>query len=141
MHLYKTITQILLILSIPNLMFAAPIPIIPREIGTVPGGTVITPLQDSAPSSGSPPSSEGIGKTSATDEVPASTDASTFAHPLSAPNGAAPVSDPITNKKLSFYKTPTNVEVAKHMVGAAVIVAALIGIGELNQKLDGGNND
>jgi hypothetical protein len=138
MHLYKTITQILLILSIPNLVFAAPIPIIPREIGTVPGGTVITPLQDSAPSSGSPPSSEGIGKTSATDEVPATTDASTFAHPLSAPNGAAPVSDPITNK---FYKNPTNVEVTKHMVGAAVIVAALVGIEELNQKLDGGNND
>ena len=141
MHLYKTITQILLILSIPNLVFAARIPIIPREIGKVPGGTVITPLQDLAPSSGSPPSYEGIGKTSATDEVPATTDASTFAHPLSAPNGAAPVSDPITNKKVTFYKNPVSIDLAKSMAGAAVIVAALLGIGELNQKLDGGNND
>ncbi|KAI0265507.1 hypothetical protein BGY98DRAFT_547062 [Russula aff. rugulosa BPL654] len=53
MHLYKTITQTLLILSIPNLVFAAPIP---RGTDTVQGGTMKTPSQyQSSSPDGLPP--------------------------------------------------------------------------------------
>jgi hypothetical protein len=119
MHLYKKIAQSLLVLSVLNLVFAAPV--VPR--GTPPGGETPSqypsssdssdesppddslPLEGSAslqgsaasaPSSGSSPSSH----LPATDgRVPAhdsTTEAPTFAHPLSAADGPAPEPDSTT---------------------------------------------
>jgi hypothetical protein len=79
MHPYKTITQTLLVLSILNPVLAAPTP----RAGQLPAEES-APLQDPAPSSGSPPSSTTDG------QVHEITEASTFAHPSSEAGGSAP---------------------------------------------------
>ena len=112
MHQYKIIAQTLLVLSILNLVLAAPVP---RD--TIPGGT--TPSQDPSPSSdGSPPlnlegsapsrGSPSSSHLSATDGVPVY-DSTTSARPLSAAAGPAPESYSITPaSKSPYYSSATD---------------------------------
>ena len=107
MHQYKTIAQTLLVLSILNLVFAAPIPRdtllggsapsqdpSPSSDGSPPHNSL--PLEGSAPSSGSSPLSD-LPATDAELPVYDSTiEAPTSARPLSAAGGPTPESYSIT---------------------------------------------
>jgi hypothetical protein len=120
MHQYKTIVQTLLVLSILNLVYAAPA--VPQEVRDTGNDVVVvaedvttgsdrrrdvplapdgSPPQDSEPSSGPAPSPH----LSATDgQVPvpvhdSTAEASTSAHPLSVADGPAPV--PVSNTEAS----------------------------------------
>jgi hypothetical protein len=146
MHQYKTVAQALLVLSILNPVFAAPI--IPAPAGTQSGGTT-TYLLPPAESDGPPydsmrrpfqvlaPSS-GLSQTTATDGQVAG------AHPA---GGPAPVSDSATDRPdgdRRFYglSMPTMKNVSKVTGYLAATAVAALGITKflewwMNRERDG----
>jgi hypothetical protein len=88
MHQYKTIVQILLVLSILNPAFAAPIR---RETTDGTSSSGVSPQNNPLPLEGSVPVQDST------------TEASTSTHPLSATNGQVPAHDSITEASTSAH--------------------------------------
>ena len=88
MHQYRTIVQILLVLSILNPAFAAPIR---RETTDGTSSSGVSPQNNPLPLEGSVPVQDST------------TEASTSTHPLSATNGQVPAHDSITEASTSAH--------------------------------------
>lgn len=138
MHPYKTITQTLLVFCIVNPVLAAPIP---RGADTLPSERSV-PLQDPAPSNGSPPLSATDGRVpEITEEAPTSphplsSDAhvsdSTVDGPTSKPH-AAVVHDTLDtqHKQLEFSEKLTGKRIGTGLLGLAATATVLTGLVEL----------
>ena len=129
MHQYKTIIQILLFLSILNLVYAAPVPRVvttgsDRRRGTPPGGT--TPLQGPAPSSESAPLSTDGQVPVPDSNTEASTSSPATNKPVSVSDSTAGGSTTSQKPSRKFYQNPTEIGAIALMLGVPVAEAMLI---------------